>query len=66
MDSMARAAYIISQSACVSARIAAMQEQCAADRAAGRPVSYQPHDFEAVPDQCGLGHNTVISYLQGY
>lgn len=66
MDQVARAAFITAQSACLHAKLVAMQEQNTADRAAGRPTTYQPHEFEAVPDEFGLGHNAVISYLQGY
>ena len=66
MDQVARAAFITAMAACCSAKLAAMQEQNVCDRAAGRPVSYTPDDFETAPDQFGLGHNAVISYLQDY
>jgi hypothetical protein len=64
MDIQARAAFIVAQSACCQARLAAMTEQNTADRAAGLPASYQPHDFENVPDQFQLGWNAVIEYLR--
>lgn len=66
MDQIARAAFITAMAACSHAKLAGMQEQNIADRGAGRPVTYQPQDFEAVPDEFGLGHNAVISYLQNY
>lgn len=66
MDQIARAAFIMSQGACCQAKLMAMAEQNTCDREAGRPVSYQPQDFESAPDQFGLGHNAVISYLQNY
>lgn len=64
MDIVAKAAFITAQAACMQARLVAMQEQNAADRHAGRPLTYQPGDFEELPDQYGLGHNAVITYLE--
>jgi hypothetical protein len=49
--------------ACCSAKIAAMQEQNVCDRAAGRPVTYTPEQFESAPDKFSLGHNAVITHL---
>jgi len=66
MDIMARAAFLTTQAACCQAKLMAMSEQNVADRAAGRPVSYQPDDFESAPDQFGLGHNAAIEYLRDY
>lgn len=66
MDQHARGVFLMTQAACCQAKLMAMSEQNVADRAAGRPVSYQPDDFESAPDQFGLGHNAVISYLQDY
>jgi hypothetical protein len=60
-----RAAFLMSQVACMQATLAGMQARNMADRAAGRPVTHQPHEFDALPDQYGLGHNSAITYLQG-
>lgn len=49
----------------MSAKLAGMQEQNLADRAAGRTPTYRPEDFESLPDQYQLGHNAVITYLLG-
>lgn len=64
MDLVAKAAFITAQAACLQADVAAMQCQNDLDKEAGRPNSYQPHDFEALPDKYGLGHNDVLIYLQ--
>lgn len=64
MDSVARAAFVIAQAACAHAEVAMMEQQNMADRAAGRPTTYQPHEFTAVPDRFLIGHNAVISYLR--
>ena len=64
MDMVARAAFITAQAACCNATLIAMQEQNTQDRAVDRPVSFQPHDFEAVPDRFQLGWNSVLTYLQ--
>lgn len=65
MDQASRAAYITSQVACMRARLAAMQAQNASDELAGRPLTYLPQHFDALPDQYQLGHNTVVLYLLG-
>jgi len=63
MDQHARAAFLITQAACMQAHLASMQEQNATDREAGRPLTHQPHEFASLPDQYGLGHNAAITYL---
>jgi hypothetical protein len=63
MDQTARAAFVIAQAACAAIESAAMQTQNAADFTAGRPMTYQQHDFLALPDKYGIHHNAVISYL---
>lgn len=63
MDKEARAAFIISQAACMQTEMAAMQMRNVLDNFAGRPLSHTPEDFDALPDRYGLGHNAVISYL---
>jgi len=64
MDQTARAAFITAMSACCHAKLMAMAEQNNCDRIAGRPITYQPYDFEDAPNSFGLGHNNVITYLQ--
>jgi len=66
MDSVAKAAFITAQAACCNARLMAMQMQNTCDMAAGRPITYQPYQFENVPNDFQLGHNDVISYLTEY
>lgn len=68
MDTIAKAAFITSQAACCQARLMAMSEQNIADRAAGRPVTCRPDDFENAPNGfgLGLGHNDVVSFLREY
>ncbi len=63
MDHAARVAFVQSQCVCAQAKLAAMLAQNDLDRFFNRPMTYQPHDIEAVPDEFGLGHNTVVSYL---
>lgn len=65
MDEQARAAFIVSQAACMQAQLAAMQAQNRIDQDNNRPDTYQPHQFESLPDQYQLGHNAVVSYLMG-
>jgi hypothetical protein len=64
MDQNARAAFVVAQAACMNAKLASMLEQNIADRAAGRSVTWQPYDFEELPDQYLVGHNAVIEYLR--
>jgi hypothetical protein len=65
MDQAARAAFIASQIACMQARLAAMMAQNVSDEVAGRPLTYLPQHFDALPDQFQLGHNAVVTYLMG-
>jgi len=60
-----RGAFIMSQVACMQARLTAMTAQNIADEMAGRPLTYLPQHFDALPDQFGLGHNAVVTFLQG-
>lgn len=64
MNETSRAAYVIAQAACAHAEVAMMEQQNTADRAAGRPITYQPHEFAAVPDRFLISHNAVILYLR--
>lgn len=65
MDQTSRAAFITAMAACSQAKLVSMQEQNASDRAAGRPITHQPYEFNDVPHEFGLGHNAVITYLMG-
>lgn len=64
MDTTAKAAFIIAQSACLQARLAMMQQHNLLDKEAGRNYTFQPHDFEAAVDEFGLGHNAVLMFLR--
>lgn len=64
MDNTQKAAFITSQAACLQAEVAAMQQQNSEDLSAGRPLSYHSHNFMELIDKYGLGHNTVLGYLQ--
>lgn len=63
MDKESRVAFIQSQCSCMNAELVSMQVANEEDRQAGRPLTYASHDFCALPDRFGLGHNTVVSYL---
>lgn len=40
-----------------------MREQNESDRAAGRPVSYAPHQFSEVPEHMKLDHGNVTWFM---
>lgn len=65
MDDAARAAFIISQSACAAAEIAAMQAENATDLVAGLPPRHGGDAFRAVPDNHQIGWNSAVEYLRG-
>lgn len=54
----------MSQVACAQAKTASMQAQNEADKQAGRSSTYQPFDFDAVPDKFGISHNAVIIFFR--
>jgi hypothetical protein len=56
------AAFVISQSACALAEIAAMQARNA--RYTGTDKYHEPKDFESVIDRYGIGHNAVLQIFQ--
>lgn len=67
MDTMARAAFINAQAACMHAKALAMQTNNQMAQATGVPPRewpHQPPEFESLPDQFHLGWNTVIEYLR--
>lgn len=63
MDTLQRVAFIQTQCCCMNAELEAMKLANEQDKEYGRPLTYQVHDFLRLPDNYGLGHNTVISYL---
>lgn len=65
METEARVAFINSQTACMLARLESMKVQNTVDAIDGRSPSYRQEAFEDLPDQFGLGHNTVVAYLMG-
>lgn len=65
MDQIARAAFITAMAACCQAKLTAMTMQNTCDLHDGRPVTYLPEEFAAVPDEFGLSHNAVLTYLMG-
>lgn len=56
------AAFVIAQSACAMAEIAAMQARNA--RYTGAEKYHDPHEFEAVIDKYCIGHNAVLTLFQ--
>jgi hypothetical protein len=66
MDEKAKAAYIISQSACA---MIAMQGMVAANKERelkGEVIPYDEKAFMDLMGEYGLHHNTVVGYLNGY
>ena len=64
MDDQARAAYIMSQTACMMAEMNSMiaaNQHCIA---VGSPQIYYRGDFEKLPLRYGLDQNTVLEYLR--
>jgi hypothetical protein len=57
------AAYVIAQSACAAAEIAAMQAQDRAWLAAGHGT-YSDLDYRGVIDRFCIGHNAVLQCFQ--
>jgi len=64
MDDMARAAFVISQAVCAMARIAAMQAENQHCALLGCSPVYNEEALNGVINEFGIGHNSVISYLQ--
>lgn len=59
-----QAAFIIAQAACANGTIAAMQAQNECDRAAGKPPTNSPQDFEDVAARYGIHHNAVLGFFR--
>ena len=59
-----RVAYIMSQCVCAQARIEGMKAENAICAIQGEYPKYGEDDFSRIPDEFGLGCNTVLGYLQ--
>lgn len=64
MDQAARVAFVHAQVVCAQAKIEGMRAANAAAMWALQAPPYSQEDFEKVPDEFLLGHNTVIEYLR--
>lgn len=64
MDDAAKVAFVIAQSACCAAEIAAMQAENAAALARRAQPFWTGEDFRAVPAKFQIGWNEVITYLR--
>jgi hypothetical protein len=62
---IARVAYINAQVACALARIEGMKAENVHYLQNNGRVKYGEDAFNAVPDEFGISHNAVISYLAG-
>ncbi len=60
MTSEQSAAYIMAQSACVIAKVAAMQAENSALTAKGAPARYTSRDFDSLIVQYSIHHNAVL------
>ena len=56
-----KAAYVFSQGICALAALMAMNAENEKNKIEGAPPMYREHAFFAVPENYGLGHNTVLS-----
>jgi hypothetical protein len=65
MDQAARVAYINAMVVCALAKIEGMKAENAHRLSNGSGISYGEEAFEAVPNEFGIHHNAVISYLRG-
>ena len=63
MNQQARAAYVISQAACLNAAIAGMVAENKKREALGQSMAYVEEDFNATIDEFGMSHNAVLLYL---
>lgn len=65
MDEAARAAFVISQAACLMAEVAGMQAENQHWLAAGQRIKYGEDAFITAAEKYQLGHNDVLAYLRG-
>lgn len=64
MDTAAkRIAFIQAQTVGAMARIEAMKAMNACRERSGYAQAYTEADFDRVPEEFGIGHNQVVSYL---
>jgi len=63
MDETQRAAFVISQSICCMAEMEAMKAENDARARRGYTQAFTSNQFMELPDKYGLGHNTIIQFL---
>ena len=64
MNENQRAAFLIAQSVCAQAEIAAMTAENMQRQAVGSSMAYGDESFNAVIDKYGISHNAAIAFLQ--
>lgn len=65
MNAEQRVAFILSQVACMNAELEAMKVANLECASAGRAPVYNQNHFLQLADTYGLGHNSVVAFLQG-
>ena len=65
MSDEQKAAYIMSQAACVIAEVLGMQAENMQREATGKSMAYTAEDFAGVVDKYGIHHNSVIGFFTG-
>ena len=58
-----KAAYVIAQTACMMVTLEAMRLENADCERYGRPRTYGPSDFSALPETFGVHHNAVVTFF---
>lgn len=66
MNDEHKAAFIISQAACMHAELESMKAANIDRQERGHSIAYGENEFLQLPEKYGLEHNTVISYLRGF
>jgi len=64
MDEMQRAAYVISQAACLMAETAGMQAENQMRKHRGEAPAYCEKEFQDLILRSGMYHNAVVEYLR--
>ena len=64
MDTVSRAAFIMSQAACASIEAAAMAAENKMREHRGESVAYDEKAFSDLIGKYGIHHNAVIDYLR--
>ena len=62
---MRQVAYVMSQVVCAYAEIEAMKAENAYRERRGEAIAWDHPAFMAIPDKYGLGHNDVLTTLNG-